>query len=515
MKESDTEGGGALGQASVLAPPNGNSTETRSNYSYANEEVIGDEASKFEVWGWYLYEFCSYFVQTVLIPVVFPLLISQLQHLPMDPVQDWFKNHQGVVCSEKEINLYSTLTKRTITVNGSTFSSLEWTAIAWGGGLALAAPILALIFFYINGSFQTFITAAATGIGVLFCLPVGLFKTTKIFVLYIAMIVVAITVSTATHTHHLALMAPKVSRPSPLKRLTIFFTKQGLSSWISLFATVVGCLGACIVSSFTYHMLREPIERDFISLWIVTIFCGLLWLVGMLHVFTAENRTSSVPNIFPSRLQLFTIFKHPHAIGCLVSILLSSFTTMGVFTGGVLFIVGQLCIVPVHLLYFWLTYFLFPLFSLPLLFKPLQHLLKANSAKMKITGLLLSLISSGFGFYFWESHWKWGHLLVFGAIQGTSSGLLHTFGRVLMLETAPCGEEGGFSFWYGWVRGVGLFGGFVVGSVVPGSVRTSFGVAFCSALVGIVVLLFGNVSDFGAAKEVGERALDSKESISV
>ncbi|XP_047177263.1 uncharacterized protein LOC124844383 [Vigna umbellata] len=262
-------------------------------------------------------------------------------------------------------------------------------------------------------------------------------------------------------------------------------------------------------------MLREPIEREFISLWIVTIFCGLLWLVGMLHVFTAENRTSYVPNIFPSKLQLFTIFKHPHAIGCLVSVLLSSFTTMGVFTGGVLFIVGQLCIVPVHLLYFLLTYFLFPLFSLPLLFKPLQHLLKANSAKMKITGLLLSLISSGFGFYFWESHWKWGHLLVFGAIQGTSSGLLHTFGRVLMLETAPCGEEGGFSFWYGWVRGVGLFGGFVVGSVVPGSVRTSFGVAFCSALVGTVVLLFGNVNDFGAAKEVGERALDSKESISV
>lgn len=410
---------------------------------------------------------------------------------------------------------YSTLTKRTITVNGSTFSSLEWTAIAWGGGLAVAAPILAFIFLYINGSFQSFITAAATGIGFFFCLPVGLFKTTKIFVLYIAMIVVAITVSTATHTHHLALMAPKISRPLPLKRLTIFSTKQRLSSWISLFATAVGCLGACIVSSFTYHMLREPIERGFISLWIVTIFCGLLWLVGVLHVFTAENRTTSVPNILSSKLQLFTIFKYPHAIGCLVSVFLSSFTTMGIFTGGVLFIVGQLCIVPVHLLYFWLTYFLFPLVSLPLLFQPLQNLLKANSAKMKIIGLLLSLISSGFGFYFWESHWKWGHLLVFGAIQGTSSGLLHTFGRVLMLETAPCGEEGGFSFWYGWVRGVGLFGGFVVGSVVPRSVRTSFGAAFCSGLVGIVVLLFGNVSDFGAAKEDGERALDSKESISV
>ncbi|ESW28273.1 hypothetical protein PHAVU_003G273200 [Phaseolus vulgaris] len=511
MKEPHTQ------ESLVLEPQNGDTIETRSirsSKSYANEQVTGEEASRFEVWGWYLYEFCSYFIQTVLIPVLFPLIISQLQHLPRDPVKEWFKNHQGLVCAQKEINLYSTLTERSIRVSGSTFSSLEWTSIAWGAGLALAAPILPFISFYINASFQTLITASSTAIGALFCLPVGLFKTTKIFILYIAIIVLAITLSTATHTHHLALMAPTFSTP-PLKRLTLFSTKQGLTSWISLYATVAGCLGACIVSSFTYHMLREPIEHEFISLWIVSIFSGLLWLVGVLHVFTAENRASSVPSILSSRLQLFTIFKYPNAIGGLVSVLLSSFTTMSIFTGGVLFIVGQLCIEPVHLLYFWLTYFLFPLLSLPLLFQPLQHLIKANSVKMKIMGFLLSLISSGFGFYFWERHWKWGHLLVFGAIQGTSSGLLHSFGRVLMLDSAPRGEEGGFCVWYSWVRGVGLCGGFTVGSVVAGRVRTSFGAAFCSAIVGIVVLLFGNVSEFGVDKEGDEMALDSKESISV
>ncbi|CAJ1942123.1 unnamed protein product [Sphenostylis stenocarpa] len=487
---------------------------SRSGNSYANEQVIGDEPSRLEVWGWYLYEFCSYFVQTVLIPVVFPLIISQLQHLPLDSLQDWFKNHQGMVCAEKEINLYNTVTERSITVSGSSFSSLEWTSIAWGGGLALAAPILAFISVHINGPSQTLITAAATGVGALFCLPVGLFKTTKIFIPYIVIIVAAITVSTATHTHHLALMAPTFSRP-PLKRLTLFSTKQGLSSWLSLYATVAGCLGACIVSSFTYHMLREPSEHEFISLWIVSIFSGLLWLVGVLHVFTAMNRTSSVPNILPSRLQLFTVFTYPHAIGGLVSVLFSSFTTMSLFTGGVLFTVGHLCIKPVHLLYFWLTYFLFPLVSLPLLLQPLQYLIKANAAKMKIMGFLLSLITSGFGFYFWESHWKWGHLLMFGAIQGTASGLLYTFGRVLVLDSSPCGEECGFSVWYSWVRSVGLCGGFIVGSVVPENVRISFGVAFCSALVGIVVLLFGNVSDFNVVREGGEISLDSKESINV
>nr|KYP58007.1 hypothetical protein KK1_004297 [Cajanus cajan] len=489
-------------------------------YSYEHED-IGDKPSSFEVWGWYLYEFCSYFVQTVLIPVVFPLMISQLQHLPMDPVYDsWFLNHSGITCAQKQINLYSTLTQHTISISGSSFSSLEWTSIAWGGGLALAAPILAYISFHFNTNFQNLITAAATGLGVFFCLPSGLFKTSKIFIPYIAAIVVAATVTTASHTHHLALM---------VRALKKFSTTQGVSSHrFSLYATVAGSLGAAIVLSFTYHMLREPNEREYISLWIVSIFCGLVWLVGVLHAFTAENRNSSNPIIpLSSRFQLFSIFKYPHAIGALVAVLLSQFATMSIFTGGVLYIVGQLCIKPVHLLYFWLTYFLFPMLSLPLL-HPLQHLIKTSAVKMKIMGLLLSLLSSGFGFYFSNRHWKWPHLMVFGAIQGTASGLLYTFGRVLVLETmesAPCGEESGFSVWYSWVRSVGLCGGFTVGAVVPGRVRTSFGAAFCSALVGIVVLLFGNVSDSGYGggdvREGGEirshdpDALDSKESFSV
>ncbi|TKY58486.1 hypothetical protein E2542_SST15548 [Spatholobus suberectus] len=529
MKEVAAEGGGGQGVAPVPASQNGNSMQPGSKknskngeaYSYADEEV-GDKPSRFEVWGWYLYEFCSYFVQTVLIPVVFPLIIGQLQHLPMEPVPDWPMNHPGMACAEKEIHLYSTLTKRTITVSGSTFSSLEWTSIAWGGGLALAAPTLAFISFHLNGHFQTLITAAATGVGIFFCLPAGLFKTTKIFIPYIAGIVVAITVASVVHTHHLGLMVRSFLGP-PLKKMTQFSTKQGVSSWLSLYATVAGCLGAAITSSFTYHMLREPRERDLMSLWIVSIFCGLLWLVGVLHAFTAENRTGSVPTPFSSRFQLFSIFKYPHAIGGLLAVLLSSFATMCIFTGGVLFIVGQLCIKPVHLLYFWLTYFLFPLVSLPLL-QPLQHLIQANAVKMKILGFLLSLLSSGFGFYFWNSHWKLGHLLVFGAIQGTASGLLHAFGRVLVLDCAPSGEEGGFSVWYSWVRGVGLCGGFTAGSVVQGRVRTSFGAAFCGALVGIVILLFGNVSDFGGAGAVRDGSetgshdpvvLDSRESISV
>ncbi|KAG5099254.1 hypothetical protein JHK82_044306 [Glycine max] len=116
------------------------------------------------------------------------------------------------------------------------------------------------------------------GIGVFLCLPVDLFKTTKIFIPYIATIFAAITVATSTYTHHLDLMARAFlgpTRQTLKKKITLFSsTKQGVSSWLSLYATIVGCLGSSIVSSFTYQMLREPndSEHEFISLWIVSIF---------------------------------------------------------------------------------------------------------------------------------------------------------------------------------------------------------------------------------------------------
>ncbi|KAK7263551.1 hypothetical protein RJT34_31143 [Clitoria ternatea] len=490
----------------------GRSRDTKNSY-----EETGEEPSRFDVWGWYLYEFCSYFVQTVLIPLVFPLIISQLQHLPFDPIQDWNNNHPAMSCAGKQILLYSKVTKGSIAVGGLKFSSLEWASIAWGGGLAIAAPILAFISLVIDdGQFQTIITIAATGVGVFFCLPAGFFKTTKIFIPYIAAIAVASTVATTSHTHHLGLMI------GPNK------TQFGVSRTIrfSIYSTAAGCLGSAIISSFTYHMLREPNERDFISLWVVSIFSGFLWLVGVVHAFTAENKTTSVPSIsFSSpRFHLFSVFRYPHAIGGLIGVLLSSFATMCVFTGGVLFIVGQLCVKPVHLLYLWLTYFLFPMVSLPLLLQPFQQLIKANSVKMKILGFMLTLITCGFGFYFWDSEWKLEHLLIFGAIQGTASGVLHAFGRVLVLDCAPYGKEGAFCVWYGWVRAVGLCVGFTVGSVVPGEIRTCFGAAFCGAIVGIVVLLFGNVSEFdGGAVDAGrvsetarhDHHLDPKESFSL
>ncbi|XP_028759445.1 uncharacterized protein LOC114718326 [Neltuma alba] len=514
MKEVTVEAGNSHGGAApehgrhVVSAASSRSGVPRTRDDYGGYQVMQDKPSKFEVLGWYLYEFCSYFIQTVLIPVVFPLIISQLQHLPShpNPVQDWLFHHPTLTCSDKEIHLYGQLTQRTIRVSGSHFSSLEWTSIAWATGLAVAAPILGYLSYHLDGNLHPIIAAAATGVGAVFCLPAGFFKVTKIFIPYIAGIVAASTIAGAAHTHHLGLMVHAFTGPLTKSRYSI---RQAISHRLSLYSAAVGSVGAAIISAFTYHMLREPNEHEFISLWVVSIFSGLLWLVGVLHVYTSSNRASSSVSP-PSKFHPFSIFRYPHAIGGLAGIFLSSFTTMCIFIAGVVFIVGERCFKPLHLLFLWLTYFLFPLLSLPLL-QPFQHLIKIDAVRMQILGFLLSIFSSGFGFFYNHNPWKWGYLLIFGAIQGTSAGVLHASGRILVMDCAPAGKEGAFAIWLSWMRAAGLCAGFTVGTVVPGRLRTSFGLAFCGALLGTLGLLFGNVSDIGGAVAAGNVVAEESE----
>lgn len=129
MKEVTVEAeGGVLGHghghghgqggvaASEVAKGNNNNTTRpdlhnravkilRAREAYNGYEEVGEKPSRFETFGWYLYEFCFYFVQTVLVPVVFPLIISQLQSPPTVSLQEWNKTHPGTHCSQKEFHL--------------------------------------------------------------------------------------------------------------------------------------------------------------------------------------------------------------------------------------------------------------------------------------------------------------------------------------------------------------------------------------------------------------------------
>ncbi|KAG2676771.1 hypothetical protein I3760_12G067900 [Carya illinoinensis] len=455
-----------------------------------------------EVWGWYLYEFCSYFVHSVLIPIVFPLIISQVVSRPPEPEQGWSKNSRGFVCTQKEMKQYQSLTLRSIKISNSTrLSPLEWTSLSWAIGLIVAAPVLGFVSFRLDrGRQQLFIAASSIAVGVVFCLPAGFFKTVWIFLPYIVAIVAAHTIARSCHTRHLGLMVRGFTGPNIPERQ--FPTRRAISGWFSLYGTVAGCAGSAIIAAFTYHMLRESPDEELLSLWVVSIFSGLMWLVGIFHVVTSAARIFKDDTPPQSRSHALSIFKYPHAIESLAGVFLSSFTTMCIFTGGVLFLVGQLCLKPTFLLYFWFIYFIFPLFSLPLL-QPLQHLIKADAVKMQLLGFFISAATTGVGFYYKGSNWKRHSVLFFAAAQGTSTGLLHAFGRVLLLDCSPPGKEGAFSLWFSWMKALGAFAGFTVASVVPGNIGTSFGTAFFTALLGIVMLIFGNLSDFGGAVAAG------------
>ncbi|KAK9218396.1 hypothetical protein WN943_007033 [Citrus x changshan-huyou] len=88
-------------------------------------------------------------------------------------------------------------------------------------------------------------------------------------------------VASASHTRHLGLMAHGYTGPT--LKLSQSPTRRGVSGWFSVYATAAGGLGSAIFSAFTYHMLRNK-KGPFVSLWVVSIFRVLKWLVGMLHI---------------------------------------------------------------------------------------------------------------------------------------------------------------------------------------------------------------------------------------
>lgn len=303
-------------------------------------------------------------------------------------------------------------------------SPLEWTSISWIIGLVLSAPILGVVSVHLDyGHNQQLIAGAATGIGALFCLPAGFFRTPWIFLPYIALIVTASTIVVGAHARHLGLMILGFTGSTIRRRQ--FPDRRSFASWLSLNSTAAGCLGAAIMASFTYLMLRR--SDHFTALWVVSIFSGLIWGVGLFHICSTDRSAmgftaSSTPST-SAVTHVVSIFKYPHALGSIAVVLLSSFMAMCIFAGGLMYVMGYLCVKAENILYLWLVYFMFPLLSLPLA-HPLQQKLKLDAEKMQLLGFVLSIFTSGFGFYFRKSVWSKSCILFFAAVQGTATGLL-------------------------------------------------------------------------------------------
>ncbi|KAI3680052.1 hypothetical protein L2E82_50789 [Cichorium intybus] len=467
------------------------------------EEYDDDKPSTGEVMGWCFYELSSYFTHTVLLTIVFPLIISQtFSSAPPEPARGWYTNGKGFYCTKKETLLFEALTYARVKVGSMKFSALEWTSISWFSGLIVAAPLLASISIHLDHRPNSHVMAAiATAIGAIFCLPAGAIKTVWIMPPYVAAIVASNTVGSAFHNRHLGLLV-RGYVGATIRKLQ-FPDRQAVSSRLSLYATAGGCFGSAAIASFTYYMLRN--SEGFISLWVVSIFSGILWFGGIAYILTATRSNGNEVSNDNSRVStghFISIFKYPHAAGTLVGVFLSSFSTMSIFTGGVLYIVGQLCTPPKEILFVWLTYFFFPLLVLPLL-QPIQKVIRSDAVKMQIFGFLLSTLTSGMGFYYRLETWHHGHVLFLAALQSIASGVLHAYSRILLMDCAPSGKEGVFAAWFSWVRMLGAFVGFAIGSSGVGNINRSFGAAFAAAVVGIVALIFSNVSSYGGAVAAG------------
>ncbi|CAI0419403.1 unnamed protein product [Linum tenue] len=470
----------------------------REAYAGYNSDVM-EKPSKVEVWIWYLYEVCSYFIHSCLLPIVFPLMISQIHRLPAEPARGWLTSPIALSCRPQQSQLYEALVNKNVEFGTARISALQWTSFSWGVGLGLAGPILWLISTSLDyGNFQPIIAGTAIATGFFFCLPTGFFNVTWIFPPFIIAIVAASTIAAATHTRHHGMMVRGFTGPNLHK--SRFALRRWLSSWLSLYAAAAGALGSAAITAFTYYMLRKK-EKE-LSLWIVTIFSGLTWAAGISHVAFIKPGSGDVATRPSPAKHSLSIFTYPHAFTTLILTFLSSFTTMCIFASGYLYFAGFLCLRPPVILYSWLIYFVFPLISLPAVHL-VQHALRADAAKMHALGFVMALITSGFGFYFRSGIWAAGVILAFSAVQGTSAGVMHAFQRVLLSDCSPPGKEGVFGAWFEWWRAAGAFAGFTVAATSPGEISISLAVTFLTSVAGIVVLVYGHISDTGGAAAAG------------
>ncbi|KAI4974452.1 uncharacterized protein LOC123410806 [Hordeum vulgare subsp. vulgare] len=458
-----------------------------------------------ELVGWYLYGFCSFFITHLLLPVLFPAIVTQVAFPSSDFNPEAKYTVKGASCSVHEMSMYQRLTRYTIAISSSHMSPLGWSALSWAIGILLVAPLLTQVAHHLDrGQYQSLILIAATSFGSFFCLLTGFFKTVWVFLFYILFIAASIIIAEAVHTRNLGLMIRGLAAHDSGKHLVL--RRRAAASQLSLYCTAIGGIGAALMAAFMYHMLRRTDQLT--GLWVVSIFSGLIWFIGICHgLFTNRPSSSSPttafePNFFSKLRYSMTIGRYPQAIGSLVAVFLSSFATMCIFTSGTLYAIGGVCIKPVLVLALWILYFLFPLISLPLL-HPIQIIIRADAVRMQLLGFIIALFVSGAGFYFKSHRWRAAHIIIIALVQSTANGILYSFGRILLLDASPPGKEGAFAIWYAYVRCMGAMIGFAVASAGPGRAGGSFAAAFLGSFLGIIVLIFGNVSNIGALKAAG------------
>ncbi|ERN15580.1 hypothetical protein AMTR_s00048p00148310 [Amborella trichopoda] len=398
--------------------------------------------------------------------------------------------------------LWKLESKLTLLFNGELadlhLSALNWVAISWTAGTVITAPLLILSAHFLDhGPLHHLQFGVSAALGALFCLPTGFFRSVWPFPLYISAISSGATFGLAAHTRHLGLMIRGAT--GNIAGDELFTMRKSAGSRISVYGTAAGGIGAAIISSFAYRMAGH--SDKFSNLWIVSIFSGIIWLVGIAHYLSGIRPPAAQNSPKWSASHAFAPRKYPHAVGTLAGVFLSSFATMCIFAATSIHLQGKLCYEAHDILYTWLIYFLIPTFSLPLL-RYLQLSIKSDAMKMQVAGLLAGAVTSGTGFYFQNRTWHREHLFFFTMVQGVAAGILHTYGRVLLVDCSPAGKEGAFSACFAWVKMAGTCAGFTIATSFSG-VTIPFSCSFLASILGFGVFVFGNVSNKGGVVGAG------------
>eukprot|EP01018_Ginkgo_biloba_P028648 Gb_34633 [translate_table: standard] len=471
--------------------------------------ALEDQPTRTEIISWHIYGLCSHFVQAVLIPLLFPLLLSHTVHLSADFHKDrtaikFPKPRNHTTCSQPTLEQYERLVQSTLSFGDVSVSPVLWVSTAWAITMALMALILPSVSPLIDyGKAQKIVLAISAGVGALACLPTGLFRNVWPVTGFLLVAIVGSSISSMVHNRHLALMIRGASTPmhrnAVLSSHKHFAKRQTVGNRMSLHGTALGGVGAAAVAAFAYKTLNYNNKR--LGIWIACIFGGIKWAIGIgqafawLFVRNGPEYPDEKFSILQGWTNAFTIRKFPHAITSLATLFVASSTSSCIFVASLLHALGALCFKPEYILWMWLAYFVAPVVCLPVM-HPVHWFLKVDGRQMQTLGFVVTAAVSAIGYLLHNRLWAPLWTIVGAAVQGLSVGMLNSYCRTLFLDFTPPGKEGAFLAWFTLVKGAGLCAGFGVASWRPDIIRISFGSSFCAACVGILLLLFGNVGNY-------------------
>ncbi|KAH9316505.1 hypothetical protein KI387_025132 [Taxus chinensis] len=492
-----------------------------------------DVPTKVEMFSWGIYGLCSHFAQAFLIPVLFPLLLGQTVKLSGNYERDWddtFSKQKMLSIYNKTISedrmtinvgklqrRYEQLVHSSISIGNLKISPVLLTGSVWAITIAALTPSLPTLSPLLDyGKNQQIFLVLSSAIGIIACLPPGLFTNTWAVAAFLAVAIAGSSLSSMAYNRHLALMIRGASDPIHYSTETHynssisyirenFARRQTADAKLSGAGTAAEGVGAAVVAAFAYKMLGFHSAAR-LGIWIACIFGGIVWAAGTAQAFFCQpvRRGPDFPEgkFFRRRgwIDAFSIGKFPHAVTSGVLVFLGSFAASCVFVSGLLYALGARCFEGKYVLFMLLAYFVAPTLSAAVM-GLLQRVFLADNRQMQAIGFVFVAGVSALGFV--QHSWRPWWAIVGAVVQGLGVGILRSYGRTLFLDFTPPNREGAFLVWFSIVEGAGLCSGFIVGCVRSSHIR----MAFCSSLVatsaGLLLLIFGNVGNFGGFVNAG------------